>query len=70
LFLQKVITAYPTGNIAMVLENARIHHTKLLKPFLEEQQGRIKLVFLPPFSPELNIVEGLWKWLRDSALRS
>ncbi|XEC94793.1 transposase [Paenibacillus tarimensis] len=49
----------------MVLDNARIHHAKLLEPFFEEQQGRINLIFLPPYSPELNIVEGLWKLKAD-----
>jgi transposase len=70
IFLQKVVAAYPTGKIAMVLDNARIHHAKLLKSFLEEQQGRLKLVFLPSYSPELNIVEGLWKWLKADVVNN
>jgi hypothetical protein len=53
-FLKKVVETYPTGKIVMVLDNARIHHAKLLEPFLEEQQGRLEFVFLPPYSPELN----------------
>jgi len=69
-FLQKVIEVYPTGKIAMVLDNARIHHAKLLEPFLEKQQGRVKLVFLPPYSPKLNIVEGLWKWLKSDVVNN
>lgn len=70
LFLQEVVAAYPTGKIAMVMDNARIHHAKLLKPILEEQNNRIELVFLPPYSPELNIVEGLWKWLKSDAVNN
>ncbi|WP_213587797.1 transposase, partial [Paenibacillus sp. J2TS4] len=55
MFLQKVMSEYPTGKIAMVLDNARIHHAKLLESFLKEQQDRLTLIFLPPYSPELNV---------------
>jgi transposase len=54
----------------MILDNARIHHAKLLKPFLYEMKGRIKLVFLPPYSPQLNIVEGLWKWVKPDVVNN
>ncbi|MDT2264556.1 transposase [Paenibacillus larvae] len=58
-FLQKVMATYPTGKLALVLDNARIHHAKLLRPFLEAQKNRLELAYLPPYSPQLNIVEGL-----------
>lgn len=60
-FLKKVLNHYPTGKIVMILDNARIHHAKLIQPFLVAHQDRIQLVFLPPYSPQLNLVEGLWK---------
>lgn len=69
-FLQKLLSAYPAESIVIVLDNARIHHAKLLQPFLEEQKGRLELVFLPPYSPQLNIVEGLWKWLKSSVINN
>jgi transposase len=69
-FLQKVLVAYPTGKLVLVLDNARIHHAKLLGSFLEEQKHRLELVFLPPYSPQFNIVEGLWKWLKSSVINN
>ncbi len=69
-FLQKVIASYPTGKIVIVLDNARIHHAKLLQPFLEEMNERLALVFLPPYSPKLNAVEGLWKWLKSDIINN
>jgi transposase len=69
-FLQKVVSVYPEGKIVMILDNARIHHAKLLQPFLEEMNGRLELVFLPPYSPQLNLVEGLWKWLKSDAINN
>ncbi|MDT2287222.1 transposase [Paenibacillus larvae] len=42
-FLQKVMATYPTGKLALVLDNARIHHAKLLRPFLEAQKIGLSL---------------------------
>jgi transposase len=69
-FLRKVTAAYPTGNIVMILDNARIHHAKLLEPYLHELDGRLQFVFLPPYSPHLNIVEGLWKWMKSDVINN
>jgi transposase len=69
-FLKKVVAAYPAGKIVMVLDNARIHHAKLLAPFLNEVKDRLELVFLPPYSPKLNAVEGLWKWLKSDVINN
>jgi len=68
-FLKRVLAAYPTGTIAMILDNARIHHAKLLQDFLRENK-RLTLVFLPPYSPQLNVVEGLWKWLKADVVNN
>jgi putative transposase len=67
-FVEDILRLYPTGKIVMVLDNARIHHAKLLKPLLEENEERLQLVFLPPYSPKLNLVEGLWKWLKQAVI--
>ena len=69
-FLEKVLAHYPHGKIAMVLDNARIHHAKLIQPFLKAHKNRLQLVFLPPYSPQLNLIEGLWKWLKDSVINN
>lgn len=31
---------------------------------------RLELVFLPPYSPQLNAVEGLWKWLKSDVINN
>ena len=53
----------------MILDNAKIHHAKLLEDFLEENP-RLQLVFLPPYSPNLNKIEELWGWLKDSVINN
>jgi transposase len=69
-FLEKVVDQYPVGKIVIVLDNARIHHAKLLQPFLSEMNGRLELVFLPAYSPQFNLVEGLWKWLKSDVINN
>ncbi len=69
-FLKKVLTKYPTGKIVIILDNARIHHAKLLKDFLEANKNRLTLKFLPPYSPNLNLIEELWGWLKNSVINN
>ena len=69
-FLQKVLEHYPKGKIILVLDNARIHHAKLLEEFLKKNANRLQLEFLPPYSPKLNLIEGLWKWLKCDVINN
>jgi putative transposase len=69
-FLQNILVLYPKGKIVMILDNARIHHAKLLASFLQENLDRLQLEFLPPYSPNLNPIEGLWKWLKSSVINN
>ncbi len=48
----------------MVLDNARYHHAKMNKEFIEKIKSKLELLFLPPYSPELNPIEFLWKKTR------
>jgi transposase len=54
----------PTRRLVVVLDNARSHHATLLRPYLTERQQVLSLSFLPPYSPELNPIERVWKLAR------
>lgn len=69
-FLGNVMNQYKKGKIVMILDNARIHHAKLLDEFLEQNKNRLELVFLPPYSPNLNMIEELWGWLKSSVINN
>ncbi|MGQ0421481.1 transposase, partial [Bacillus sp. HC-Mk] len=45
-----------------------LHHAKLIQSFLNDHRHRLELVFLPPYSPEFNLIEGLWKWLKSDII--
>ena len=69
-FLKNVLSQYQDGKIVIILDNAKIHHAKLLREFLAENREHLELVFLPPYSPNLNKIEELWGWLKDSVINN
>jgi len=50
--------------MVVVLDNARYHHASMLNPFLVSHSDTLLLEFLPPYSPELNPIERVWKLTR------
>lgn len=49
----------------VVLDNARIHHSQIIKERIKSWQQRgLYLFYLPRYSPHLNIVEILWRKLK------
>jgi transposase len=56
--------------VVVITDNARYHHSRLLKPWREKQAGRFELDFLPPYSPELNPIERVWKLTRRLCLHN
>jgi len=61
-FLRGILAQYPTDfKLYMVVDNAKPHHANLIQPFLEKNHERIELLYLPPYSPDLNPIEGIWQ---------
>jgi transposase len=52
--------------ITFVLDNARYQKCKLIKEEAEKYQ--IELLYLPPYSPNLNLIERLWKLVKKKCL--
>lgn len=65
LYLQELGKAYPDETIWLILDGAGWHSSASLK-----KPSNIKLIALPPYSPELNPVERLWRWLRMNVCRN
>jgi transposase len=53
-------------NIFITLDNARYYKNKLINKYLEN--STIKLLFMPPYSPNLNLIERLWKFMKKTIL--
>ncbi len=54
--------------IYIIADNARYYRSKIVKEFLES--SRIKVIFLPPYSPNLNLIERLWKYFRKVVMNN
>ena len=61
------ITAPSRRRVVLILDNAKYHHAKIHKPWREEASDRFSCKFLPPYSPELNPIERVWKLTRRLA---
>jgi transposase len=69
-FMEKLLVVGSTEGRKMVLitDNAKYHHAKLHREWREEHTDRLVLYFLPPYSPDLNPVERVWKLVRRICL--
>ena len=66
-FLKTIKEKYGDGKaIAIVPDNARYQHCFVVKAFAASVG--IHLLFLPPYSPNLNIIERLWKFTKKQIL--
>jgi transposase len=61
--LHKILKEQPLGMIYIILDNARYYRSQLVQDFLKDHT-RIQLMFLPPYSPNLNLIERLWKFFK------
>ncbi len=60
---------YPfASKIMLLLDNAKYHFSKEVKAYLATPGCRIQLVPLPSYSPNLNLIERLWKFFKKNVL--
>ena len=61
--LKEMEAKYPlASNIYMIVDNARYYKCHVVNEYLVD--SKVKLLFLPPYSPNLNLIERLWKFFR------
>ena len=66
--LRLLAGAHPTVPITVVLDNARYQRCKLVQNLAQSLD--IELLFLPPYSPNLNLIERFWKFVKKKCLYS
>ena len=64
--LKKLREKFPEEVLYVIMDNAAYQRCKKVAQAAEEL--KINLVFLPPYSPNLNLIERLWKFLRKHIL--
>ncbi len=68
--LEILIDTDPDAFWFVVLDNASAHTTPHLEPFWQQYQHRLEPVFLPSYSPNLNLIERLWRFMRGQVTRN
>ena len=58
-FLKRLMVGATTP-VFLIVDGHPIHKAKLIKKFVEAQDGKLKLFYLPPYSPQLNPDEQVW----------
>ena len=64
--MRKLREIHPTEKLILVLDNARYQACHLVRS--AANMLNIKLLFLPPYSPNLNLIERVWKFIKKKAL--
>ena len=62
-----LVDCYPTGRIVLVMDNVSYHKSAAVLAALSLFEHRLLVIWLPPYCPELNLIERYWKHLKDLA---
>lgn len=65
--LRQIEGVQPEGLIYLIMDNARYNRSKKVATYVKRHK-RIRLLFLPPYAPNLNIIERLWKFFHEKTL--
>ena len=64
--LESLLDQYPNAKrIHVILDNYRIHSSRIVQATLTHRLKKISLEFLPPYCPNENKIERVWKDLHD-----
>jgi len=69
-FLRQLLERGSERHLVLVIDNASYHRTRAVLRLLEDHRDHVLVIWLPPYSPELNLIEGLWGYLKRSALNN
>lgn len=68
-FLKEIEEYYQNKTrIIIIVDNARYYKNKKVTEYLKT--SKIEFWFLPPYSPNLNLIERLWKFLRKKIINN
>ena len=64
----KVLVTDTGRPVFLIMDNSQVHRAKILKAYAEQSGGMLTLFFLPPYSPDLNPDEWVWKNVKHDNL--
>jgi transposase len=67
-FLRRLVHGWKRP-IFLIMDSHPTHRAKLVKAFVKRSEGRLRLFYLPPYSPELNPDEYVWNDVKSNGVR-
>jgi transposase len=65
-FLEQLAGTFPAEEpLVVVLDNASYHKSYTLRAWWQQHADRLQPLWLPAYSPQLNLIERLWRHLKD-----
>lgn len=64
---ERLLAKHTVGIIYLILDNAKYYRAKKVQTFVNDHP-RIQLMFLPSYSPNLNLIERLWRFFQEKIL--
>lgn len=66
--IEQIKEQQPRGKIYLIEDNARYNHSYLMQAYIEQEE-RVEIEFLPAYSPNLNLIERLWKFYYEKVVQ-
>ena len=63
-FLAQLAATWPDEQLVLVLDNVSYHRSPAVRAWWAQQGGRVTPLWLPVYSPQLNLMERVWRYLK------
>lgn len=64
-FLAQLAATWPTEHLVLVLDNVSYHRSAAMRIWWAAQTGRVLPFWLPAYAPNLNLLERVWRFLKQ-----
>jgi transposase len=68
-FLEQIAQTWPEQILVLVLDNASYHRSAPMRTWWAAQEGRVLPFWLPIYAPHLNLLERVWRFLKQKLAR-
>src|SRR5262245_816708 len=65
----KLLLTDVAGPVSLIVDGGSAHTAKAVRRYVVSTEGRLRLYFLPPYSPELNPDEWVWKNVKHDRMK-
>jgi transposase len=64
--LEQIAQTWPDDHLVLVLDNVSYHRSPAMRSWWAQQRGRIIPFWLPVYAPNLNLMERVWRFLKQN----